>query len=103
MIICRGHRPCSAQVYAFVPTTFSGSGVVQAGGVSDDTVDVADDRRETPGPPLDVVTCAAVWVLLGGRGGVAGRVGVEGGSAARRAGVVGHTVDFAASGGRLGG
>jgi hypothetical protein len=23
MITCRGHRPCSAQVYTFVPTTFA--------------------------------------------------------------------------------
>src|SRR4029450_3422303 len=40
--------------------------------------------------------------LLGRCGGVTGRVGVEGGSAVRRAEVVGHTVDFAASGSRLG-
>ena len=46
MITCRGHRPCSAQVYAFVPTTFGGSGRGQAGGVGDDTVHVEDDRRE---------------------------------------------------------
>ena len=52
MITRCGHRPCSAQVYAFVPTTFRGSGGVQAGGVGDDTVNVEDDRRERLAPPL---------------------------------------------------
>jgi hypothetical protein len=62
MIICRGHRPCSAQVYAFVPTTFGGSGGVQVGGVGDDTVYVEDDRRERRVRRWDVVACAAVWL-----------------------------------------
>src|SRR5215216_1727276 len=60
-------------------------------------------KPRTPGPPVEACWRAPrCGSLLGGRGGVAGGVCVEGGGAVRRAEVVGHTVDFSACGGRFG-